>query len=48
LSKLGGRRPVKAASAFSAAIIVIFRRVSTLAEPMCGASTAFAQESNAG
>jgi len=45
---LGGRFPVNAASAFSAAIIVIFRRVSTLAEPMCGASTAFEHASSAG
>ena len=43
-----GSRPASAASAFSAAIMVIFRRVSTLAEPMCGASTALGHCSGAG
>ncbi len=48
LTRLAGRRPSRAATAFSAAIVDIRRRVATDAEAMCGASTTFEQASSAG
>ena len=48
LSRVGGRPPSSPASRLSAARLAIARRVSTVADPRCGMSTAFSQSSSPG